>query len=65
MDDDLRPYLREHRGIILLALAALILVAFFFFPFLDGIILGTVFAYVAGPYATISGKGEGWAPFWP
>ncbi|HNX39301.1 MAG TPA: AI-2E family transporter [Methanothrix sp.] len=49
MDDHFRPYLREHKGILLIALAALILVALFFLPFLDGIILGTVFAYVGRP----------------
>lgn len=49
MDDHLRPYISEHRGLLLLALAALLLIAFFFFPFLDGIILGTVFAYVGRP----------------
>ncbi|VVB72850.1 AI-2E family transporter [uncultured archaeon] len=39
----------EHKGILILALASLFLVIYFFFPFLDGIILGTVFAYVGRP----------------
>ena len=34
---------------LLIALASLFLVAYFFFPFMDGIILGTVFAYVGKP----------------
>lgn len=34
---------------LLIALASLLLVAYFFFPFMDGIILGTVFAYVGKP----------------
>jgi predicted PurR-regulated permease PerM len=34
---------------LLTALASLFLVAYFFFPFMDGIILGTVFAYVGKP----------------
>jgi len=34
---------------LLIALASLFLVVYFFFPFMDGIILGTVFAYVGKP----------------
>ena len=34
---------------LILALASMLLLVFFFFPFLDGIILGTVFAYVGKP----------------
>ena len=34
---------------LIVALASLLLVAYFFFPFMDGIILGTVFAYVGKP----------------
>ena len=34
---------------LILALASMLLLIFFFFPFLDGIILGTVFAYVGKP----------------
>lgn len=40
---------REHIGMLILALAALALVLYFLFPFLDGAILGTVFAYVGRP----------------
>ncbi len=49
MDDHFRANLSLHKGILLLALAALLLIAYFFYPFLDGIILGTVFAYVGRP----------------
>lgn len=34
---------------LILALAALVLIFYFLFPFLDGLILGTVFAYVGRP----------------
>ncbi len=34
---------------MILALAALLMIVYFFYPFLDGIILGTVFAYVGRP----------------
>ena len=49
MDSDSGRWYFRHRGMLLIALASLLLVAFFFFPFLDGIILGTVFAYVGKP----------------
>lgn len=39
----------KHKGILLLAAAATALTFYFLFPFLDGIILGTVFAYVGRP----------------
>ena len=39
----------EHRGMMIIALASLLLIAYFFYPFMDGIILGTVFAYVGKP----------------
>jgi len=34
---------------LIVALASLLLIAYFFYPFMDGIILGTVFAYVGKP----------------
>jgi predicted PurR-regulated permease PerM len=34
---------------LIIALASFLMIAYFLFPFLDGIILGTVFAYVARP----------------
>jgi predicted PurR-regulated permease PerM len=34
---------------MIIALASLLLIAYFFYPFMDGIILGTVFAYVGKP----------------
>ena len=34
---------------MILALAAVLMIVYFIFPFLDGIILGTVFAYVGRP----------------
>lgn len=34
---------------LILALASMLLIFYFFYPFLDGIILGTVFAYVGKP----------------
>jgi predicted PurR-regulated permease PerM len=49
MDSDSGRWYSGHRGMLLIALASLLLVAYFFFPFLDGIILGTVFAYVGRP----------------
>jgi predicted PurR-regulated permease PerM len=39
----------EHKGILIVALASLFLIIYFLFPFLDGIILGMVFAYVGRP----------------
>lgn len=41
---------------LILALASLLLIFYFFFPFLDGIILGTVFAYVGKPIRDNFGK---------
>jgi predicted PurR-regulated permease PerM len=40
---------RRHKFIVILVLAAMLMIAYFFYPFLDGIILGTVFAYVGRP----------------
>jgi predicted PurR-regulated permease PerM len=34
---------------LIVALASMLLIAYFFYPFMDGIILGTVFAYVGKP----------------
>jgi predicted PurR-regulated permease PerM len=49
LDSKLGSWCADHKGILILAAAALILVAYFLFPFLDGVILGTVFAYVGRP----------------
>jgi len=46
---------------LLLTIAALVLIIYFLFPFLDGVILGAVFAYVAGPSGTNS-VGKAWFP---
>jgi predicted PurR-regulated permease PerM len=49
LDSKLGNWCADHKGILILAAAALILVTYFLFPFLDGVILGTVFAYVGRP----------------
>ncbi|HSD57456.1 MAG TPA: AI-2E family transporter [Methanotrichaceae archaeon] len=49
MDSKLGNWCADHTGILILAAAALILITYFLFPFLDGVILGTVFAYVGRP----------------
>lgn len=49
MDSELGNWCADHKGILILAIAALVLVTYFLFPFLDGVILGTVFAYVGRP----------------
>ena len=49
MDYDPGSWLSEHKEILILALAAVFMTAYFAFPFLDGIILGSVFAYVGRP----------------
>jgi predicted PurR-regulated permease PerM len=49
MDFDPVKWCSQHRGVLVLALASLLLIAIFFYPFLDGIILGMVFAYVGRP----------------
>jgi predicted PurR-regulated permease PerM len=56
MDFDPGKWCSEHKGMLILVLAALILIFYFFFPFLDGIILGTVFAYVGKPIRDKFGK---------
>jgi predicted PurR-regulated permease PerM len=56
MDFDPGKWCSEHKGMLILVLAALILIFYFFFPFLDGIILGTVFAYVGKPIRDNFGK---------
>lgn len=40
---------RQHRMMLIPALASLLLIFYSFFPFLDGIVLGVVFAYVGRP----------------
>ncbi len=49
MDSGLGNWCADHKGILILVVAALILITYFLFPFLDGVILGTVFAYVGRP----------------
>ena len=49
MDSEIGNWCSEHKSILVLALAALLLIFYFLFPFLDGVILGMVFAYVARP----------------
>lgn len=49
MDLDSGRWCLEHRGMLIVALASMLLIAYFFYPFMDGIILGTVFAYVGKP----------------
>ncbi len=49
MDSGLGCWCSEHKGILIVALAAVFMIVYFIFPFLDGIILGTVFAYVGRP----------------
>lgn len=49
MDFDPVKWCSQHRGILAIAVASLLLTAIFFYPFLDGIILGMVFAYVGRP----------------
>ncbi|MCK9585797.1 MAG: AI-2E family transporter [Methanothrix soehngenii] len=56
MDYDPDHWCREHKGILILALAAVLMTACFAFPFLDGIILGSVFAYVGRPIRDRFGK---------
>jgi len=49
LDSELERWCSEHKGILLLTIAALVLIIYFLFPFLDGVILGAVFAYVGRP----------------
>jgi predicted PurR-regulated permease PerM len=49
MDIYAGKWCNQHRGLLVIALASLILILYFFSPFMDGIILGTVFAYVGRP----------------
>jgi predicted PurR-regulated permease PerM len=49
VDSKLGNWCGEHKGILITVIAALVLVTYFLFPFLDGVILGTVFAYVGRP----------------
>lgn len=49
MEKDLRYQLVENAWIILPLLFILILISYFLFPLMDGIILGVVFAYVGRP----------------
>jgi predicted PurR-regulated permease PerM len=39
----------EHIGLLIVTIGALVLIFYFLSPFLDGVILGTVFAYVGRP----------------
>lgn len=49
MDSGLGHWCSEHKSVLILAVAALVLIFYFLYPFLDGVILGTVFAYVGRP----------------
>lgn len=49
LDSKLGRWCRDNRGVLLIAVPALLITSYFLFPFLDGIILGTVFAYVGRP----------------
>ena len=49
MDKDLRCQLVENAWVLLPLLFILILISYFLFPIMDGIILGVVLAYVARP----------------
>ncbi|MGV8174677.1 MAG: AI-2E family transporter [Methanothrix sp.] len=49
MEFDAARWCSLHRAMLILAIASLLLILYFFFPFMDGIILGTVFAYVGRP----------------
>jgi predicted PurR-regulated permease PerM len=49
MEFDAAKWCSEHRGMLILAIVSLLVIFYFFFPFQDGIILGTVFAYVGRP----------------
>lgn len=49
MESGVAIWCKEHKIILILASAALLLIVYFLFPFLDGVILGTVFAYVGRP----------------
>src|SRR5512137_805242 len=56
MNFDPGKWCSEHKGMLIIALASMLLIFYFFFPFLDGIILGTVFAYVGKPIRDKFGK---------
>jgi predicted PurR-regulated permease PerM len=49
LKSDLGSWCSEHKFIVILALASVLMTVYFIFPFLDGIILGMVFAYVGRP----------------
>jgi len=59
MDYDPGRWCRRHIGILILALAAVLMTAYFASPFLDGIILGSVFAYVGRPIRDRFGEKRG------
>ena len=56
MDYDPGRWSGEHKSILILALAAVCMTAYYAFPFLDGIILGSVFAYVGRPIRNRFGR---------
>jgi predicted PurR-regulated permease PerM len=56
LDYDPGKLCSEHKGMLILALASMLLIIYFFSPFQDGIILGTVFAYVGKPIRDNFGK---------
>ncbi len=49
MSSDIEQWCSENKSTLIIAILALALVIYFLFPFLDGVIVGTVFAYVGRP----------------
>ncbi|MDD1758009.1 MAG: hypothetical protein LUQ22_04685, partial [Methanotrichaceae archaeon] len=49
LEDRQGSWFSEHMGLLIIAIAALVLTIYFLSPFFDGLILGTVFAYVGRP----------------
>lgn len=49
MSSDIELWCSENKSTLIIAVLALALIIYFLFPFLDGVILGTVFAYVGRP----------------
>ncbi|MCJ7443638.1 MAG: AI-2E family transporter [Methanotrichaceae archaeon] len=49
MDSKKSSWFSEHMGPLIVAIISLVLILYFLSPFIDGLILGTVFAYVGRP----------------
>jgi predicted PurR-regulated permease PerM len=58
LERDLRSQIAENAWILIPVLLLLILITYFLFPLMDGIILGVVFAYVGRPIKERFGKRE-------